>query len=230
LNPDADWLDFLNIIAGQAAIAIDGAMMFRDLQRSNVELGLAYDATIDGWARTLDLRGKESEEHTHRVTDLTVRLATRMGVETKDVVHIRRGAILHDVGKVAIPDEILFKAGPLTADEWEIMRRHPGIAVDLLSPITYLAPALEIPRHHHEKWNGAGYPDHLHGDQIPLAARLFALADVYDALTSPRPFRDAWTKLDATRYIESQAGDHFDPHLVPEFLKMVSEYQDGKFI
>ena len=229
LNPDADWLEFMNIIAGQAAIAIDGAMMFRDLQRSNVELGLAYDATIDGWARTLDLRGKESEEHTHRVTNLTVRLATRMGVETKDVVHIRRGAILHDIGKVAIPDEILFKAGPLTGDEWEIMRRHPGIAVDLLSPITYLAPALEIPLHHHEKWNGAGYPDHLCGDQIPLAARLFALADVYDALTSPRPYRDAWTKLDATRYIESQAGDHFDPHLVPEFLKMVSEYKDERF-
>jgi len=223
LNPDADWLEFLNTISGQASIAIDSAMMFRELQRSNVELGLAYDATIDGWARTLDLRGKEPEEHTRRVTDMTLRLATRMGVEKKDIVHIRRGAILHDIGKVALPDEILFKAGPLTREEWELMRRHPGIAVDLLGPITYLGPALEIPRHHHEKWDGTGYPDHLYEEQIPLAARLFALADVYDALTSPRPFRAAWSGPEAARYIQNQAGNHFDPHLVPEFLKLVRE-------
>jgi HD-GYP domain-containing protein (c-di-GMP phosphodiesterase class II) len=228
LNPDADWLEFLNTISGQASIAIDSAMMFRELQRSNVELGLAYDATIDGWARTLDLRGKESEEHTRRVTDMTLRLATRMGVEKKEVVHIRRGAILHDIGKVAIPDEILFKTGPLTGDEWEIMRRHPRIAVDLLAPITYLAPALEIPRHHHEKWDGTGYPDQLSGEKIPLAARLFALADVYDAMTSARPYRAAWSGRDATYYIQSQAGNHFDPRLVPEFLKLVQENQEDR--
>jgi HD-GYP domain-containing protein (c-di-GMP phosphodiesterase class II) len=222
LNPDADWLEFLNIISGQAAIAIDSAMMYRDLQRSNVELGLAYDATIDGLARALDLRGKEPEEHTRRVTDLTVRLATRMGMERQALVPLRRGAILHDIGMVAIPDGILFKAGPLTTEEWEIMHRHPDIAADLLTPITYLAPALEIPRHHHEKWDGSGYPNHLSGEHIPLAARLFALADVYDALTSDRPYRGAWTMREAASYIEDQTGKHFDPHLVPEFLKLVT--------
>lgn len=221
LKPDSDWIEFLNILSTQAAIAIDNATMFRELQRSQVELGLACDATIDGWVGSLNVRGQEPMEHTRHVTDMTVRLATRMGVEKKDVVHMRRGAILHDIGKFAIPDEILFKAGPLTVDEWDIMRQHPGIAVDLLSPITYLIPALEIPRHHHEKWDGTGYPDHLCGDQIPLSARLFALADVFDSLTSARPFREAWKKQDAARYIEGQAGNHFDPYLVPEFLKLV---------
>lgn len=223
LHPDADWLEFLNIISGQAAIAIDSAMMFRELQRSNVELGLAYDAAIDGWARTLDLRDKQPEGHTRRVADLTVRLATNLGVENKEVVHIRRGAILHDIGKVAIPDEILFKAGPLSGEEWEIMRRHPAIAVDLLSPISHLNPALEIPRCHHEKWDGTGYPDHLHGEEIPFAARLFALVDVYNALITDRPFRQAWTRQDVVNYIQSEAGRHFDPRLVPEFLKLVNE-------
>lgn len=221
LNPDSDWLDFLNIISGQAAIAIDSAMMHRELQRSNVELGLAYDAAIDGWARTLDLRDKQPEGYTHRVANLTVQLAANLGIDGKDVVHIRRGAILHDIGKVAIPDEILFKAGPLTGEEWEVMRRHPVIAVDLLAPISHLNPALEIPRCHHEKWDGTGYPEHLHGEQIPIAARLFALADVYSAMTSDRPYRRAWKSQDAVKYIRSQAGQHFDPHLVPEFLKLV---------
>jgi HD-GYP domain-containing protein (c-di-GMP phosphodiesterase class II) len=227
LNPDADWLDFLNILAGQAAIAIDSALMFRDLQRTNVELGLAYDAAIDGWARTLDLRDKQPEGHTRRVADLTVRLAANLGVEKKEVVHIRRGAILHDIGKVAIPDGILFKAGPLTGDEWEIMRRHPSIAVDLLSPISHLNPALEIPRCHHEKWDGSGYPDHLQGEEIPFAARLFALVDVYNALITDRPYRRAWTSPDAVKYIQSQAGIHFDPKIVPEFLKLVGDNRYG---
>ena len=220
LKPDADWIEFMNILSTQAAIAIDNSIMFRELQRAQVELGLACDATIDGWAGSLEIRGKETIEHTHHVTDMTIRLAIRMGVEKKDVVHIRRGAILHDIGMFAVPDEILFKAGPLTIDEWEVMRRHPGTAVDLLSPITYLIPALEIPRHHHEKWDGSGYPDQLFRDQIPLAARVFALADVYDSLTSARPYREAWKKQDAARYIESQAGSHFDPYLVSEFLKL----------
>ncbi len=227
LHPDADWLEFLHIISGQAAIAIDSAMMFRELQRSNVELGLAYDAAIDGWARTLDLRDKQPEGHTRRVADLTVRLATNLGVENKDVVHIRRGAILHDIGKVAIPDEILFKAGPLTGEEWEVMRRHPAIAVDLLAPISHLNPALEIPRCHHEKWDGTGYPDRLHGEEIPLAARLFALADVYNALITDRPYRQAWTRQAAVEYIQGEAGRHFDPRLVPEFLKLVNDHRQA---
>lgn len=223
LDPDVDWLSFLGIISGQAAIAIDSAIMFNDLQKSNIELSLAYDATIEGLSHALDLRDKETKEHTHRVTNITVKLATRFGVGELDLVHIRRGAILHDIGKVALPDKILFKPGPLAEEEWRVMRRHPEIAVELLSPVGYLAPALKIPHWHHEKWDGSGYPDGLQGEQIPYPARLFALADVYDALISNRPYRSAWSKREAVRYIESQSGIHFDPKLVPEFLKLVNE-------
>ena len=221
LHPDTDWQDFLVMIAGQAAIAIDSGLMFKEVQRSNLELNLAYDATIEGLSRALDLRDTRTEEHARRVTDITMRLAVRLGVGGPDLVHIRRGAILHDIGKVAIPDEILFKPGPLAEDEWNIMRRHPSIAVDLLSPVTYLAPALDIPHWHHEKWNGTGYPDQLSGNQIPFSARLFALVDVYDALISDRPYRAAWSKGTAIQYIESQSGKHFDPKIVPEFLDLI---------
>lgn len=224
-QPDKDWLDFLNMIAGQSAIAIDNAVMFKDLQRTNFELNLAYDATIEGLSRALDLRDRETEEHTQRVTDLTVKLAARLSVDSTELVHIRRGATLHDIGKVGIPDRILFKPGPLADDEWKIMRRHPGIAVDLLSPVSYLAPALDIPHWHHEKWDGTGYPDQLSGEEIPFAARMFALVDVYDALTSDRPYRSAWSKEDTVQYIQSHSGRHFDPRLVPEFLNLVSQYQ-----
>jgi putative nucleotidyltransferase with HDIG domain len=222
LKPDKDLQNFLVMVAGQAAIAIDSAMMFSELQRSNAELSLAYDATIEGLSRALDLRDRETKEHTSRVTQITVKLATRLGVKQSDLLHVRRGAILHDIGKVAIPDQILFKPGPLAQDEWEIMRRHPTIAVELLSPVNYLEPALEIPHWHHEKWDGTGYPDGLSQEDIPFAARLFALADVYDALISNRPYRSAWSKWDAVQYIESQAGSHFDPRIVPEFLELVN--------
>jgi putative nucleotidyltransferase with HDIG domain len=221
-KPDLDWQNFLVMVAGQAAIAIDSAMMFTDLQRSNAELSLAYDATIEGLSRALDLRDKETKEHTSRVTDITVKLATRLGVRQSDLIHVRRGAILHDIGKVAIPDQILFKPGPLAKEEWDIMRRHPDIAVELLSPVSYLESALEIPHWHHEKWNGTGYPDGLHQENIPFSARMFALADVYDALTSNRPYRSAWSKQDAVQYIESQSGTHFDPRITPEFLDLVN--------
>ena len=221
LRPNADWLNFLNMIAGQAAIAIDSAMMFRELQRSNVELSMAYDATIEGLSRALDLRDKETEEHTRRVSDATVRLAAQLGVGDSNLVHIRRGAILHDIGKVAIPDRILFKPGPLAEDEWKIMRRHPGIAVDLLSSVSYLAPALEIPHWHHEKWDGTGYPDRLRGEAIPYSARVFALVDVYDALTSNRPYRSAWSQQETLHYIEGESGKHFDPMIVPKFLRFM---------
>jgi putative nucleotidyltransferase with HDIG domain len=224
LQPDADWLNFLNMIAGQAAIAIDSAIMFRELQKSNIELSLAYDATIEGLSRALDLRDKETEEHTRRVSDTTVKLAAHLGVGDTDLIHIRRGAILHDIGKVAIPDRILFKPGPLADDEWNIMRRHPGIAVDLLSSVSYLAPALDIPHWHHEKWDGTGYPDHLRGEAIPFSARLFALVDVYDALTSNRPYRTAWSKRETLQYIESQSGKHFDPLIVPKFVDFMNAH------
>jgi HD-GYP domain-containing protein (c-di-GMP phosphodiesterase class II) len=224
LQPDADWLSFLNMIAGQAAIAIDSAVMFRELQKSNIELSLAYDATIEGLTRALDLRDKETEEHTRRVSDTTVKLAVYLGVSDTNLIHIRRGAILHDIGKVAIPDRILLKPGPLAEDEWQIMRRHPGIAVDLLSSISYLAQALEIPHWHHEKWDGTGYPDHLRGEMIPFSARLFALVDVYDALTSNRPYRSAWSKQKTLQYIESQSGKHFDPAIVPKFVDYMNSH------
>src|SRR5690349_768807 len=222
IKPDKDLQNFLVMVAGQAAIAIDSAVMFSELQRSNVELSLAYDATIEGLSRALDLRDKETKEHTFRVTDITVKLATRLGIRQADLIHIRRGAILHDIGKVAIPDQILFKPGPLAQEEWDIMRRHPDIAVELLSPVNYLEPALEIPHWHHEKWDGSGYPDGLRQEEIPFAARLFAVADVYDALTSNRPYRSAWPKWDAVEYIEAQSGSHFDPRVVPEFLDLIN--------
>ncbi len=223
LSADQDWMNFLNTLAGQAAIAIDNAMMFKDLQHSNVELTLAYDKTIDGWSRALDLRDKETEDHTRRVTELTLRLAQRMNISIPELIHIRRGSTLHDIGKVAIPDHILFKPGSLTKEEKRVMQRHPLIAAEILKPISYLAPALPIPRFHHEKWDGSGYPDGLVGEAIPLAARLFAFADVYDALTSDRPYRPAWVKTDALEYIAKNSGLHFDPNIVPVFISMMTE-------
>jgi len=223
LSADQDWMNFLNTLAGQAAIAIDNAVMFKDLQHSNVELTLAYDKTIDGWSRALDLRDKETEDHTRRVTELTLRLAQRMGISDPELIHIRRGATLHDIGKVAMPDDILFKPAPLTEEEWVIMRRHPLIAAEMLIPISYLAPALPIPRFHHEKWDGSGYPDGFAGEAIPLAARLFTFADVYDALTSDRPYRPAWSQAEALEYITKNSGIHFDPQIVPVFIRMMME-------
>ncbi|MDO8753611.1 MAG: HD domain-containing protein [Anaerolineales bacterium] len=223
LDADEDWLNYMNMLAGQAAIAIDSAMLFKNLQLSNQELTLAYDKTIEGWSRALDLRDKETEDHTRRVTALTYKLAGKMGIKQPELTHICRGAMLHDIGKVAIPDNLLLKAGPLDDEEWITMRRHPMIAVELLTSINYLAPALDIPRSHHEKWNGTGYPDHLAGEDIPLAARLFAVVDVYDALTSDRPYRSAWSRTETMKYIREQSGIHFDPQVVPAFIEMMND-------
>ena len=163
---DRERQDFLEAMASQAAIAIDNAVLFDDLQRSNTELMLAYDATLEGWARALDLRDRVTERHTERVTDLTVNLARAMGVREEDIVHIRRGALLHDIGKIGVPDSILRKEGPLTPDERELMRHHPAYAFNMLKPIAYLRPALDIPYCHHEWWDGNGYPRGLKGEQI----------------------------------------------------------------
>ena len=219
-NPDQEWLDFLETLAGQAAIAIDNAGLFNDLQRSNDELRLAYDATIEGWSYALDLRDKETEGHSRRVTEVTLRLARAMGVSEPDLVHVRRGALLHDIGKMGVPDHILLKPGPLTDEEWEIMRRHPVYAFEMLSPINYLHSALGIPYCHHEKWDGSGYPRGLKGVQIPLAARIFAVIDVWDALCSDRPYRPAWPEAKACELIQEQSGKHFDPQVVEGFLAM----------
>lgn len=220
---DTDWLNFLEALSGQAAIAIDNATLFEDLQKSNTELMLAYDATLEGWVKALELRDRVTEGHTQRVIDLTVRLAKLVGVDDDQIQHIRRGALLHDLGKMGIPDSILMKSEPLTPDEWEIMRQHPVYAYELLSPISYLRPALHIPYCHHEKWDGTGYPRGLRGEEIPLPARIFAVTDVWDALTSDRPFRHAWSLQDAFTYIANQAGKSFDPDITKAFFKMVQE-------
>jgi PAS domain S-box-containing protein/putative nucleotidyltransferase with HDIG domain len=221
LDTNTEWMGFIETLAGQAAVAIDNATLFDDLQRANLELTLAYDATIEGWSSALDLRDKETEGHTRRVTDLTLRLARQMGIPEADLVHIRRGALLHDIGKMGIPDSILLKPGSLTAEEWNIMRQHPVYAYKMLSPITFLKPALDIPYCHHEKWDGTGYPRGLKGEQIPLAARIFAVVDVWDALTSDRPYRAAWSHEQALAYISEQAGKHFDPRVVDVFLDLI---------
>ncbi|MCL4528326.1 MAG: HD domain-containing protein [Chloroflexi bacterium] len=223
LTPDLDWFDFMETLAGQAAIAVENATLFRELQRTNFELTLAYNTTIEGWSRALDLRDRDTEGHTRRVTEMALKLARRLGVSEAELVNVQRGAILHDIGKMAIPDNILLKSGPLSAEEWNIIRQHPRYARELLSPISFVRPALDIPMYHHEKWDGTGYPGGLKENQIPLYARLFAVADVYDALTSNRPYRPAWTKEQAIVYIREQSGKHFDPDMVNHFLKMITD-------
>lgn len=189
--------------------------------QSNQELVMAYDATITGWSYAMDLRDRETKGHTQRVTDLTLRLAETMGIKPEDRVHIRRGALLHDIGKLGVPDQILLKPGQLTEDEWVVMRQHPSYAYDMLLPIAYLRDALEIPYCHHEKWDGTGYPRGLQGEQIPLSARLFAVVDVWDALRSDRPYRGKWSANRTRKYIIEQSGMHFDPSVVDVFLGLV---------
>jgi PAS domain S-box-containing protein len=212
---------FLKTLANQAAIAIDNLELFKELQLTNLELILAYDTTLEGWSHALDLRDKESEDHSARVTELTLFLAKKIGFSDEELVHIRRGALLHDIGKLGIPDSILLKPGALTEQERASIQKHPLYAYEWLSPIAYLRPALDIPYCHHEKWDGSGYPRGLKGEQIPLAARIFAVVDVWDALTSDRPYRSAWSKKEALKYIQEQSGKHFDPEIVEHFLKVV---------
>jgi putative nucleotidyltransferase with HDIG domain len=220
LDPDPDWLNFLQTLAGQTAIAIDNAELFNHLQRSNSDLIRAYDATIEGWSHALDLRDKETEGHTQRVTQMAMKLASAMGISEAELVHVRRGALLHDIGKMGVPDQILLKPAPLTEAEWEIMHRHPQFAYDMLSPIDFLHPALEIPYCHHEKWDGSGYPRGLQGERIPFAARIFSVVDVWDAVRSDRPYRPAWTQEKALEHIRSLSGTYFDPKVVQTFLDM----------
>ncbi len=219
-DPKPGWIDFFETLAQQAAIAIDNAGMFESLQKANAELSRAYDATIEGWSRAMDLRDKETEGHSQRVTELTVRVGRLLGMKESEITQIRRGALLHDMGKMGVPDGILFKPGPLSDEEWVIMKRHPIDAFNMLSSIEYLVSALDIPYCHHEKWDGSGYPRGLAGEEIPLAARIFAIVDVWDALTSDRPYRKAWSQERALEHIRSQSGAHFDPHVVEAFFKV----------
>jgi len=189
------------------------------LESALLALQQSYDATIEGWVQALDLRDKESEGHTRRVTDMTVELARMMGIDDETIAHYRRGALLHDVGKLGIPDSILHKSGPLTEDEQKIMQRHTQYAYQWLSRIDYLRPALHIPYSHHEKWDGTGYPQGLKGEAIPLEARIFAVVDVWDALLSERPYKTSWSVDRAAKYIDSQKNLHFDPYIADIFLK-----------
>ncbi len=221
-RPESEWLNLLETLASEAAIAIDNSQLFTSLQQSNIELALAYDATIAGWSRAMDLRDKETEGHTQRVTDLTLRLARAMKISDSELIHIRHGALLHDIGKMGVPDNILLKAEILTDDEWKKMRKHPEFAYEMLSSIRYLQPALAIPYCHHEKWDGTGYPRGLKGEDIPLVARIFSIVDVWDALINDRPYRPAWTEEQALKYIQDQSGQSFDPQVVKAFLEMMA--------
>jgi PAS domain S-box-containing protein/putative nucleotidyltransferase with HDIG domain len=196
----------------------------RALQQANQALSEAYDATITGWSQALDLRDKETSGHSQRVTNLTVHLARAMGIAEEEIVHVRRGALLHDIGKMGVPDSILLKAGPLTDAEWDEMRMHPVYSYELLHQIAFLAPALAIPISHHERWDGKGYPAGLSGEQIPLPARIFAVVDVWDALTNDRPYRVAWPHSKARSYLADNAGVHFDPAVVRVFLDHMYEW------
>jgi HD-GYP domain-containing protein (c-di-GMP phosphodiesterase class II) len=223
LSPDDEWWNYLNALAGQAAIAIDRLNLFTGLEKSNIELARAYDATIEGWAQAIELRDRETEGHSRRVVDLTLRLAKRMGIPNSDIQDLRRGALLHDIGKMAIPDSILLKPDKLTEEEWDIMKKHPVHAYRLLSKIEYLSGALDIPYYHHERWDGTGYPVGLSQEDIPISARIFAIVDVWDALQSDRPYRPAWSREKALDYIREMSGSHFDPLVVDHFIKMVTE-------
>jgi putative nucleotidyltransferase with HDIG domain len=219
-EPDQDWLNFFEALAGQAAIAIDSATLFADLQRANTELLLAYDTTLEGWVHALDLRDQETEGHTQRVATMTLRLARSIGVNDEALAHIRRGAMLHDIGKMAVSDYILRKPGSLSEEELRIVRKHPVHAYELLSPVPFLAAALDIPYCHHEKWDGTGYPRGLKGEQIPLAARIFAVVDVWDAITNDRIYRKGWDIPKAIDYLRFCSGSHFDPRVVEVFLNL----------
>ena len=218
-----EWLKFLETLAGQAAIAVDNSTLFKNLQQSNLELSQAYEATIEGWSAALDLRDRETEGHTRRVTEMTVRLAERLGFSKQELVNVRRGALLHDIGKMGVPDRILLKPDPLTDEEQALMQMHPAYAYQMLEHITHLAPSLDIPLSHHEKWDGTGYPRRLKGEEIPLTARIFCIVDVYDALSSDRPYRIAWSKEKVIEHIRTLSGTHFEPRIVEAFLAMLDE-------
>jgi HD-GYP domain-containing protein (c-di-GMP phosphodiesterase class II) len=225
LAPEQEWLEYLETLAGQGAIAIDNAEMFTGLQRSNLELQAAYEATIEGWSQALELRDKETKGHSDRVTRLTEQLAIAMGIKGEALLQFRHGVRLHDIGKMGIPDSILLKPGPLTDEEWIVMRQHPVYAYNLLKGIPYLEKAIEIPYSHHEKWDGSGYPRGLKGEEIPLSARIFSVVDVWDALVSDRPYRKAWTAQAACEYLQAQVNIHFDPQVVATFLPMIQHVQ-----
>lgn len=227
LHFSPEWVKFAELVAGQVAVAVTNAELFTDLQRTHAELLSAYDATIEGWARAQELRDVDTERHCVRVAERLVELAEHLGYTGKRIIEMRRGALLHDIGKIGIPDAILRKPGPLTEEEWKIMREHPRLALEMLRPIKFLEPSLDIPAYHHERWDGRGYPFGLRGEEIPHAARFFAVVDVFDALTSERPYRTSWPEQEVLEYISAQAGSHFDPDVVRAFLDLMTQKKRG---
>jgi putative nucleotidyltransferase with HDIG domain len=213
-------VELCRALSHEIGLGLANARLYESLQRSHEELERAYDETIEGWSLALEMRDDETQGHALRVADLAVELGRGMGMPEAALVHLRRGALLHDIGKMVVPDAILHKPGPLTAEEWDVMRRHPESGRDFLRKVSYLAPALDVPYAHHERWDGTGYPRGLAGEEIPLAARVFAVADSFDALTSDRPYRPAWTEEATLAYIRERGGTHYDPGAVAVLLRL----------
>jgi PAS domain S-box-containing protein len=220
---DQDWHSFMELLSGEAAIAIENYQLFEKLQRSNIDLTRAYDTTIEAMVNAMELREPGSMGHSQRIVDMTMRLARQMGINDAQLVAIRQGALLHDIGTLAIPDAVLFKPGPLEETEWGLIRKHPQVAFDLLAPVHYLREAGEIPFCHHEHWDGNGYPRGLKGEEIPLAARIFTVVDVWDSLQTPRPYRDAWPEERTLDHLHRQSGVQFDPEIVDQFLHLLAD-------
>lgn len=219
--------ELVSSLVNLSKLAVQRVQLVEDLEMARLNLEVAYMDTLKGWVRMLDLRDHETEHHTLRVAALTQRLAEKMGIDGEELVNIGRGALLHDIGKMAIPDEILNKPGPLTDEEREIMDKHPVYAYEFLKKIDYLRPVLDIPFCHHEQWDGSGYPRGLAGEDIPKSARIFAVVDVLDALLSDRPYRKAWQEEEALRYIQERSGSHFDPEVVAALFDVMAEEGDN---
>ena len=220
---DNEWKEYLSMVAGQATIGIEHLVLIDNINNLNNELIDAYESTILSWAKALEYKDQETKGHSDRVMKMSLRLGKAMGLSDEELVHLRRGAILHDIGKMCIPDKILQKKDPLTEEEWEVMRRHPIYAQEFLSDIQFIQPALNIPLFHHERWDGSGYPYGLKGKQIPLAVRIFMIVDVWDALSSSRPYRDAWNNKQVEEYFQQNSGKLFDPEVVEMFLEINRE-------
>jgi HD-GYP domain-containing protein (c-di-GMP phosphodiesterase class II) len=216
--PDRDWDVFLEALATQAAVAYDSFKKYSELQRMQQNTSASFRSTLETWSKSLEMHDLESEGHIRRVTNDTIRLARALGMDEGKLPDIERGALLHDIGKIGIMDEILLKKGDLTDEDWKEIKRHPQIARDLLSNVKLLEDAMDIPYSHHENWDGSGYPQGLKGEEIPLPARIFAVVDTFDAMTSPRPYRNAWTKTEAIHYLIEQKGKKFDPQVVDLFI------------
>jgi HD-GYP domain-containing protein (c-di-GMP phosphodiesterase class II) len=203
----------------------NGIEITENLNISISDVLRAYDASLEVWSSALDMRNKEAKGHTHRVMEMAVNMAKLLGMQKEELINIRRGALLHDFGNLAVPESILLKKGELTLEDWLSIHMHPYIAYELLAPIEFLKPALDIPYRHHEHWDGSGYPRGLKGEEIPLAARMFSVVDVYDSMTSDRPYRPAWSKKDAMNYLQDMAGQQFDPSAVELFVMMNNKVQ-----